>query len=180
VTTFYLVRHAHAGWSPDEGRPLSPRGQGDARRFAEILGDRPIRQIYSSPYRRALETVEPLAARLDLPVRVELDLRERALGQIPTGGDFLAAVERTWKEPSFAHPGGESNAAAQRRGVAVLQKLQKQHPNDHLILSTHGNLLALLLQHFDPRVDFILWKSLTMPDLYELQVNSGRGIFTRL
>ena len=38
MTVFYLIRHAHADWTPDEGRPLSERGQRDALRLAECLG----------------------------------------------------------------------------------------------------------------------------------------------
>lgn len=26
MTVFYLIRHAHAVWTPDERRPLSPQG----------------------------------------------------------------------------------------------------------------------------------------------------------
>ena len=44
--------------------------------------------------------------------------------------------------------------------------LLERHPTEHIVLSTHGNLLALILQTFDPSVDFVFWKSLTMPDIY--------------
>jgi 2,3-bisphosphoglycerate-dependent phosphoglycerate mutase len=171
MSTFYLVRHAHAEWTPDENRPLSARGQADAERVADVLGGVPITAIYSSPARRARETVAPLAARLGLPIQPVPDLRERELchGAVD---DFFGAVKATWSDPSFAYPGGESNAAAQRRGVAVVRRLQKRHPDEHVVLATHGNLLALVLQHFDPRVDFAFWKSLTMPDIYALRVSA--------
>ena len=70
------------------------------------------------------------------------DLRERKLSGEPVD-EFFAAVKRTWDDPTTAHPGGESNAAAQRRGVAVVQRLRAQHPAAHIALATHGNLLAL-------------------------------------
>ena len=168
-STFYLVRHAHAGWTPDENRPLSARGRADAERVAGVLGGFPIAAIYSSPARRAWETVAPLATRLGLPIHVVPDLRERKLCD-GTVDDFSAAVRATWADPSFAHPGGESNAAAQRRGVAVVRRLMERHPTGHVVLGTHGNLLALVLQHFDAGVDFAFWRSLTMPDVYALRV----------
>jgi len=167
MSTFYLLRHAHADWAPDDNYPLSARGRDDANHVADILQQYPISAIYSSPYPRAFETITPLAKRLGLPVYLDAELRERRLGNNPME-DFLAAVEATWRDSSFAHPGGESNAAAQRRGLAVLRRLQVQHVKDQIVISTHGNLMALILQGFDPSVDFSFWKSLTMPDLYML------------
>jgi 2,3-bisphosphoglycerate-dependent phosphoglycerate mutase len=175
MNTFYLVRHAHADWTPDENRPLSARGREDAERVADILASYPIRAIYASPYRRACQTIEPLASRLGLPVRLEPDLRERELGDIATE-DFFRAVERTWRDPSFAYPGGETNTAAQQRGVAVVQGLQAQHTAEHIVLATHGNLMALLLQGFHPSLDFAFWKSLTMPDVYLLRFDRDGSV----
>ncbi len=172
MTTFYLVRHAHADWTPDEDRPLSARGRADAERVADLLQPFPITAVCASPCRRARETVEPLAARLDLPIRELPDLRER---QLAAGAvdDFLDAVAATWRDPAFAHPGGEANAVAQKRGVAVVRRLQEQHPAGHIVLGTHGNLLALVLQHFDPAVDFAFWQALTMPDIYQLTLSGA-------
>jgi len=176
ASCLYLVRHAHAGWGPDEDRPLSVRGRIAARRVAEVLAAFPIDGIYSSPARRARETVAPLAERLGLPIRVEPDLRERQLGSGPVTG-FEQAVEATWSDPLFAHPGGESNAVAQQRGVAVVYRLL-QHVGAHRVLATHGNLLALLLQHFDPAIGFPLWRSLTMPDIYRLSLSGAGAVAT--
>jgi 2,3-bisphosphoglycerate-dependent phosphoglycerate mutase len=145
---------------------------------ADVLGGFPITAIYSSPARRARETVAPLAARLGLPICIVPDLCERKLCDGAVDG-FFAAVRATWADPSFAHPGGESNAAAQRRGVAVVQRLMGRHPTDHVVLGTHGNLLALVLQHFDVGVDFAFWMALTMPDVYALQVGVNGDAFVR-
>jgi 2,3-bisphosphoglycerate-dependent phosphoglycerate mutase len=166
-TVFYLVRHAHADWTPDENRPLSHQGVRDACRVADLLQQRPIGAIYASPMRRARQTVAPLAARLGLPVQVEPGLQERRLGGGPEL-DFLQGVEATWRDPLLAHPGGESNATAQQRGLAVVRRLQERHAEAQVVLATHGNLLALILQGFDPAIDLAFWKSLTMPDVYAL------------
>lgn len=59
ATTLLLVRHAHADWQPDETRPLSEVGRRDAARVAGVLSPLAPTSIYSSPYRRARQTVEP-------------------------------------------------------------------------------------------------------------------------
>jgi 2,3-bisphosphoglycerate-dependent phosphoglycerate mutase len=180
MSTFYLVRHAHADWTPDENRPLSARGYKDALRVADILQRYPIHVIYSSPFCRARQTIAPLAARLELPVHEEPGLRERQLGGEPDQ-DFFEAVEKVWRNPSFAHSGGESNSVAQERGQAVVRWVRELHPTEHIVLSTHGNLLALLLQGFDPSIDFTFWKSMTMPDIYVLSFGpDGRPSRRRL
>jgi len=175
LTSLYFVRHAHADWTPDENRPLSAQGAKDAVRVADLLQEYPIRAIYTSPYRRAKQTVEPLAKRLDLPLSIEPDLRERSLGSGPFE-DFFQAVATVWQDPSFAHPGGESNAAARQRGVSTIQRLKRQHQGDHIVISTHGNLMALMLQHYQPALDFEFWQAITMPDVYVLSFNSSDQI----
>jgi phosphohistidine phosphatase SixA len=67
IVPLLLVRHASAGsrsdWDADDReRPLDERGIGQARRLVECLVDLPVERILTSPYRRCVETVEPLAA----------------------------------------------------------------------------------------------------------------------
>lgn len=164
--TFYLIRHAHAEFLSDENRPLSQSGEKDAGRVANILKEFPIDHIYFSPYRRALQTMESLAEQLGLDVQLESDLRERKLSDQPVK-DFNNAVRATWQDFSFAHPGGESNAAAQMRGLNVIHRLQNQAKGKHSVISTHGNLLALILNGLDSSIGFDFWKSLTMPDIFK-------------
>jgi 2,3-bisphosphoglycerate-dependent phosphoglycerate mutase len=178
VNTFYLVRHAYVDWAPDENRPLSERGHQDAERAAVILLKYPISVIYSSPYLRARQTIAPLSSRLDISVKIEPDLRERRLSEEPAA-DFLKAVEVTWQDFSFAHPGGESNSAAQQRGIAVLSRLDRQYQAEQIAISTHGNLLAVMLHHFEPSTDFNFWKSMTLPDIYELKIKPGGQVVIR-
>ena len=80
MSVFYLVRHAHADWTPDENRPLSARGHIGSDRVSDVLHQFPITAIYSSPARRAHQTVAPLATQLGLPIHTVSELRERQLG----------------------------------------------------------------------------------------------------
>lgn len=79
----FLVRHAAAGdrskWDgPDERRPLSEKGHRQAERVADLLASNGIRRTLSSPYRRCVQTVRPLAARLGLEVETDDALAEDA------------------------------------------------------------------------------------------------------
>jgi phosphohistidine phosphatase SixA len=71
----YLVRHAKAGsrsgWvGPDESRPLTRAGKEQAEGIMRALAEQPVPRALSSPYRRCVETMQPLAIKLGLPVEM--------------------------------------------------------------------------------------------------------------
>jgi 2,3-bisphosphoglycerate-dependent phosphoglycerate mutase len=167
TTTLYLVRHAHSIWTLDENRPLSAQGFEDAPRVADILEPLPISAIYSSPARRALQTIEPLASRKGLTVKTFEDLRERVLGNIEPL-DFMKAIKMTWEDATLVFPGGESNITAQSRGLAVLEEIVRRHAGEEVVVASHGNLLAVLLQAYDSSYGFSAWERMSMPDIYKV------------
>lgn len=78
-----LVRHAKAGrreaWVDDDRlRPLSPKGHRQADSLVSQLGGYPIDRILTSPYRRCLQTVAPLAGARGLPIEELPELAEGA------------------------------------------------------------------------------------------------------
>ena len=177
MTNFYLIRHAHTDFTYEEQRTLSEKGQTDAQSVADLLSRYPITQIFSSPFQRAFQTVQPLAKKLGLEIHIEPDLRERCLGDDPQGNDFQSMVQQAWQEPSYSFPGGESNRAAQHRGVRVIRQLMERFDGEHLVLSTHGNLLCLILQFYDQSINYDFWKKMTMPDVYSfLYLKEGMKI----
>lgn len=164
----YLVRHAHADWQPSDHRPLSAQGLLQAQRVARVLEAVRPAAIYSSPSRRAFQTVQPIAERCGLVIIREPDLGERELSSQPVS-DFEGAVRKTWSSFDFAYPGGETNRAAQERAVAVLRRLARSD-DEPLIVGTHGNLLALILAAIDPSLGFDFWQTLSFPDIFRLDL----------
>jgi 8-oxo-dGTP diphosphatase len=81
VGTFYVVRHSKSGsrsdWSGDDGqRPLTKKGIKQAEALVGIFEPFPITAIYSSPFLRCVQTVEPLARARKLPVKQTPSLAE--------------------------------------------------------------------------------------------------------
>jgi 8-oxo-dGTP diphosphatase len=78
-----LVRHGQAGdssqWdAPDELRPLSEHGSEQAQALVPLLAaHRPV-LLVSSPYRRCVQTLEPLGEKLGLPVQAHDALADDA------------------------------------------------------------------------------------------------------
>jgi 2,3-bisphosphoglycerate-dependent phosphoglycerate mutase len=171
LTLIYLVRHAHAVWSPDEARPLSAAGAAAAVQVADRLANRRISGIYTSPARRAFDTVAPLAARFGVTAEVVADLRERELP--PVIDDFEGHVRRTWTSPGIAVIGAESNLHAQARGVAAIERLVAQHAGEEIVVGTHGTLLTLILNAFDRSFGYEFWQRLSFPDVYRVSFTGG-------
>src|SRR4051794_5886026 len=79
----YLVRHADARsrekWDgSDRQRPLTKKGRRQADGIADAFRDMGLRRLLSSPATRCLETLQPLAARLDITVVEAEELFEGA------------------------------------------------------------------------------------------------------
>jgi 8-oxo-dGTP diphosphatase len=86
----YLVRHAKAGsrhaWEGDDReRPLVPAGEAQARALAARLAPLAVGRLVSSPYRRCVQTLEPLAAAAALTVETDDRLEE--------GGQFAGVID---------------------------------------------------------------------------------------
>ena len=163
----FLVRHAHSDYGPDERRGLSAAGRAAAARVADILASQRIERIYSSPYARAIETVQPLADRLGVPVALDDDLRERRLAGGPLD-DFRATLEGTWRDFALVPPGGESSATAQARVTGAIRRIAATTPGP-IAIASHGNALALFLRTLDAGVDFSFWARMSTPDVFVVE-----------
>ena len=179
-----LIRHADPinpmVHTNEYTRPLTPEGARDAAELAKELHHLPIDAVYSSPYRRAIQTVEPTAQARGLDVRAIEELREHALAiePIPNWKDVL---ERAWTDFDFALPGAETMRATQARGLGALETIRSNHPTGTVALGGHGTIFSVMLHAFEPRVDCAFHLAMPMPAVYTLefhgcwQVISGPG-----
>ncbi len=131
-----------------ERPPASNGGIGAAEQPAvRLAAEAPI-AIYSSPYRRALQTVEPKADRVGIAIEIVDDLRERLLGSqlsddwerhtSRASEDFDYVLERWRIEPSHNVRASESIEIGGEDRVVVV--------NDETILMVGGNGRAQLLE----------------------------------
>ncbi|MDL5376145.1 histidine phosphatase family protein [Exiguobacterium mexicanum] len=171
MTTLYFVRHAHSTYTADEWtRPLSEKGERDVRNITNTLSEEKIDLVVSSPYKRAIQTVQGIADQIGTEVLLMDDLRERMLTTEPAE-NFTLAMTRVWEDPTFAWEGGESNVVAQQRGVRAIQSLLDQYEGKRIAIGTHGNIMVLILNYFDGQYGYTFWKELDMPDVYKVTFN---------
>jgi probable phosphomutase (TIGR03848 family) len=156
MTVFYLLRHGEhnvqgricAGRMP--GVVLSERGQAEAEAAARRLTEASIAAIYASPMERTRETGEIVGRHLGLPVNIHDDLAELDFGEW-TGLTF-DEVRKDPRWPLWAThrslsciPGGETMRAVQRRVVEAVMEMRELHPDDHLVVVSHGDVIRAAL-----------------------------------
>jgi probable phosphomutase (TIGR03848 family) len=160
MTTILLIRHGEnsmvgkrlAGRLP--GVHLNENGKKQAQQLAELLCKAPIKAIYSSPLVRAVETAEPLANMLDLPILPAPGLIELEYGDWQ--GKTLKQLSRykLWKvvqerPTEMRFPNGESFIEVRDRSVAEVERIAAAHDEKDLVACfSHGDIIRLVVSHF--------------------------------
>jgi 2,3-bisphosphoglycerate-dependent phosphoglycerate mutase len=174
ITKIYLVRHAHSNYSNDElGRSVSERGWKHVENVSKILAAENIEVFISSPYRRAIQTIEGAAEALGIEIEINENFKERTLSSTPVE-EFETTIQSIWKDPSFSLEGGESNIQAQKRGIEELTDVLERYKGKRVAIGTHGNIMAIIMNHYDSRYNYEFWKGLSMPDIYKLSFDEYR------
>jgi 2,3-bisphosphoglycerate-dependent phosphoglycerate mutase len=173
----HLVRHCQAtGQEPDA--PLTEKGRRQAVDLAEHLEDNPIVRIVSSPYVRAVESIAPLAERLGIPVETDDRLIERVLCGAPLP-DWHERLEASFIDLDLRLPGGESSRDAMARGVAAVNEIKREPGTDILVVS-HGNLLTLIMKHFEDFFGYEDWERMGTPEAFRVWDMNGKPFIDRM
>ncbi|WP_306454176.1 histidine phosphatase family protein [Neobacillus jeddahensis] len=177
VRKIYLIRHCEAEGQPPEAQ-LTDRGRKQALDLAEFFLAIKIDRIISSPYKRAIESIQPLAKRLNVQIEIDSNLTERVLSttNLP---DWSEKLRATFDDIELKFEGGESSREAMKRIVKVVNEVFSSN-NKNTIIVTHGNLMSLLLKHFNKDFGFDDWKSLRNPDVFLLINESNKVTFERV
>lgn len=158
MTTLYLIRHGQTDWNL-EGRyqgqadvPLNATGRAQAEALATQLQGRTFMALYTSDLQRARETADILARVVALPVQGEPRLRE--INQGEWEGQLVTAIktrytelwaQRTTDPANLRPPGGETVAEVAARMYAALDDIAYAHPNESVLIVSHGLALATVL-----------------------------------
>jgi broad specificity phosphatase PhoE len=127
VTEIWLVRHAdcYQDLTDTSDPPLSALGRDQARRLAERVRRAKPAAIYSSPYRRAVETAKAIGD----DVRVDDRLIEMALEVTEDGSLDLREA-----------PSGVAD-----RMRAVVDEIIQRHPGERVVVVSHGAAIIACL-----------------------------------
>lgn len=160
MTTLYLVRHGETEanvsgiWHGSLDAPLTTRGRAQvdatAVRFATLAESIRFDHLYVSPLARAQSTAAGIAAATGLDAENDPQLAEFHLGDWE-GRSFvdLRDTEDLWGrwavDPTFAPPNGESPYTFYLRAASALGEIAERHPDETVIVVTHGGFIANVL-----------------------------------
>ncbi|RYV52320.1 histidine phosphatase family protein [Pengzhenrongella frigida] len=166
VLTLSLVRHGQTeynavqrlqGWCDSA---LTSGGLAVVRSTATELTDQPFTAAYVSPSGRAQATAREIlthhpAAR---PV-TDPDLREFGFGDFEARpeAELLARYDPDTMFPEVLDgtftglPGGESGHTFVTRVRSAFERIERRHPNGHVLVVSHGLTLRAYLHLIDPR-----------------------------
>ncbi|WP_456274138.1 histidine phosphatase family protein [Bacillus sp. AK031] len=177
MKNLYIVRHAKAEGQPPEAK-LTSLGEEQAQSLVEFFADREIDAVYSSPYLRAVKTIEPLADKRGISIIQDDRLGERILSGSPTD-DWMVHLEKSFDDFDLVLEGGESNRTACERASSFLEDIVKgEHEN--IVAVSHGNLTTLLLRYFDGRFGYKELMELSNPDVYHIVFEDGEPVVNRI
>lgn len=135
MTTIELVRHAKAAtrndwWGrPDRERPLTDTGLDQSRALRRALEvGAPISALYSSPFVRCLQTLDPLAGALGVEIAEEEGLAEAMTLPVLDGGD--AWVASAWLAG---------------RAVSLLNRVVHEHEGQRVVACSHGDVIPAVM-----------------------------------
>ncbi|WP_414050228.1 histidine phosphatase family protein [Macrococcus animalis] len=162
----YLLRHAKANGQYLESE-LTSEGIEKARLIVTDLEKLDINKVYSSPMKRAIDTVTPFANKNELPINIVEPLAERILSDIEIE-DWLSKLKLTFTSFDIKFNNGETSREAQERAINFIALL---NPKENNLIVSHGNLIALMIMYYDETFCFKDWQSMKNPDLYTVDEN---------
>jgi probable phosphoglycerate mutase len=161
MTIVLLIRHGENEYVKKgrlagrlSGVSLNKRGRKQAKVVAGILGDIPVRAVYSSPLERTMETARPIAKRLGLDVIPRQGLIEVDFGDWQDKKLKKLSRSKLWgvvqfKPSRVRFPGGETFFQAQHRIVNELDELSGMHEaKDVIICVSHSDVIKLAVAYF--------------------------------
>lgn len=173
----YIVRHCEAEGQAF-GAGLTNEGFKQAQELVGFFSNKGIEKIISSPYKRAVDTITPLAKANRIEIKIDDRLSERVLStrNLP---DWQEKLKQSFTDLDMVMEGGESSKQAMERVLKVVDE-QKKVEEEEIVLVTHGNLLALLLKQYLPSFGYKDWETLSNPDVYLIETDQETTTVKRL
>ncbi|MGI1805508.1 histidine phosphatase family protein [Exiguobacterium sp. TDN 0502] len=176
VTVIYFVRHCESvKTGSDQERGLTDAGQLQAQELVAFFKAMPIDAIYSSPMRRAVDSVRPLANQRYMQV-MTASFQERLFQPIDarlTSERLEEVVRQSFLDVDYSEVGGESNRMALDRAVVTIEKLRDMHPNQQVVVATHGLVLSLVLEKYTGRAANDWLDAMSSPAIHRLTFDAG-------
>ena len=178
----YLIRHGKASMEgSDRERNLDEDGKIQAislcKKIKKEFHDKKIK-IFSSPFARAVQTVENLSQDMNVQIEQIVSLEEIKMGK-DSQLTKHQIIEKMWEDKNFKTEDGVSQSEHVNNIKVELDKIFNDFYNNEydLILVSHGNSIGIILKYFF-NIQFVFedWKKISMPDMYFLEFDKENKV----
>ncbi len=163
----YFIRHCKAE-GQEENAVLTLEGEASANDLVSVLEKLQIDYLISSPFQRAIQTIQPFSFKAGLQIHTHEGLGERILSKEPLY-DWLVQLKKTFEDKDLTFPGGESSREALDRILNVVNEVSGINSVKNVGIVSHGNIMSLLINHFDSTFGFDEWSRMKNPDIFLLE-----------
>lgn len=150
MTKVYFIRHAEPDYSNHDDllRPLTAKGIQDRKIATDYLEDKKIDVVLSSPYKRAVQTLEDFADKFEFKIETIDDFHERKVGNewIENFHDFS---KNQWADFDYKLEGGECLHEVQARNIAALKEVLCKYEGKNIAIGSHGTALSSIINYYD-------------------------------
>ena len=178
----YLIRHGKASMEgADREIALDEDGIIQAtslcNKIRNQFKDKRLRLI-SSPFRRAVQTIEKLSEDFQADIEKNSSLEEIKIGKDENITKHQI-IEKMWSDENFKVSNGSSQLEHVNQIKSELNKILKDfYENEYnLILVSHGNSIGIILKYFlNQKFTFDDWKNISMPDMYSVSFDENNKV----
>jgi broad specificity phosphatase PhoE len=155
ATELILIRHGYAVRVHGDyvHAPLTPLGRQQAAQTGEYLfkSQEPIGGFYTSPLRRAHETAEIIATKINLAPRVKKGVREVEGLEIPALALYeFASIFDPVEDYLDARAGKSILWPVEGRVAKSLLKIIAAHPDQRVVVVAHSGVISATLAWYQP------------------------------
>lgn len=173
--TYYFLRHANTDRTQNlhfSEHPLSLEGHDQAKQIIKDLSQLNIDCIYSSPFIRAKQTVEPFSLEKSIDFSVIDNLCGRIVRELPKDKTW-EFFEKSWLDFSYTEYNAETAYDCISRVEKLIDKLEVDHTDKNILLVSHSNPISLFLSTINKDIDFDWFKIMKCPSLYKVYSLAG-------
>lgn len=155
MTEVYFIRHAESDYSnhDDVCRPLTVKGMQDRLLVSKYLCAIGIDIVFSSPFKRAVDTVQDFADNNCFKIQCIDGFKERCIDSVWIE-DFMDFSKKQWEDFSYKLSDGECLQEVQDRNISALKNILSKYKDKKIVIGSHGTALSTIINYYDSSFRF--------------------------
>ncbi len=134
--------------------------------------------MFSSPFKRAVDTIAPFAAHASLRINLEERLSGRRMSEA-ISKDPWHFFEKSWKDSEYKIDDAESGRECGQRVRACLSHLSSHNPGKTILAVSHSNAIGYFMKQIDKELSFEWFSAMTCPALFDLYFDGEVFVWNR-